>query len=70
MMEQLDKNNYEEEKIKEIRIMDFFKHFQTSRINEKSERDHYNKKLIFYSPINFTFYPKMKKTKLFSSLSK
>ena len=69
MMEQLDKNNYEEDRIKEIRIMDFFKHFQTSRINEKSERDHYNKKLIFYSPINFTFYPKMKKTKLFSSLS-
>ena len=56
MMEQIDKINYEEDKTKELRILNFFKHFQTNRKNEFFGKNYVRKRLTFNSPINFKSY--------------
>ena len=55
-MEQIDKINYEEDKTKELRILNFFKHFQTNRKNESPGKNYVRKRLTFNSPINFKSY--------------
>ena len=69
MMEQIDKIKYEGDRLKEIRIMSFFKHFQTYRMNERYEKDYIRKKMIFKYPVNFTSYPKTTKVKSTNSIS-
>ena len=63
MMEQIDKDIYEEDKIKELRVFNFFKNFITCRKNEMFGKNYLRKKFIYNSPVNFTFYPKMPKMK-------
>ena len=63
MMEQIDKDIYEEDKIKELRVFNFFKNYITCRKNEMFGKNYLRKKFIYNSPVNFTFYPKMPKMK-------
>ena len=69
MMEQIDKVRYEGDRLKEIRILSFFKHFQIYRMNEQYEKDFIRKKMIFKYPVNFTSYPRMTKAKSIYSMS-
>ena len=69
MTEQIDKINYEEDKLRELRLFSFVKNFQTNRKNEMFEKNYSRKRLVFNSPINFTFYPKMPKIKSANSLN-
>ena len=69
MMEQIDKVKYEGDRLKEIRILSFFKHFQIYRMNEQYEKDFIRKKMIFKYPVNFTSYPRMTKAKSIYSMS-
>ena len=69
MTEQIDKVNYEEDKIKELRIFNFFKNFQRNRKNEMFGKNYLRKKLAFNSPINFTFYPKIPKIRSVDSIN-
>ena len=63
MMEQIDKDIYEEDKVKELRVFNFFKNFIACRKNESFGKNYLRKKFIYNSPVNFTFYPKMPKMK-------
>ena len=69
MTEQIDKINYEEDKLRELRLFSFVKNFQANRKNEMFGKNYYRKRLVFNSPINFTFYPKMSKIKSADSLN-
>ena len=69
MMEQIDKVKYEGDRIKELRILSFYKNFQTYRLNERYEKDYIRKRMIFKYPVNFTSYPKMTKVKSINSMS-
>ena len=69
MTEQIDKNKYEGDKIKELRIFNFFNNFQTTRKSEMYGKDYYRKRFIFNSPLNITFYPKMPKIKSADSIN-
>ena len=53
MTEQIDKNNYEVDKAKELRIMNFFKNFQISRKNDFFGKKYLRNRLTFNSPIKF-----------------
>ena len=70
MLEQIDKVNYEGDKIKELRIFNFFRNFQMNRKSEILGKNFFRKKLVFNSPVKFTFYPKKTKIKSTNSMSK
>ena len=70
MMEQIDKVNYEEDKVKELRIFNFFRNFQMNRKGEIFGKNFLRQKLIFNSPVNFTFYPRIPKIKSSDSMRK
>ena len=69
MKEQIDKNIYEEDRVKELRIFNFFKNFQTCRKNEMFGKNYLRKKLVYNSPVYFTFYPKMPKIRSSNSIN-
>jgi len=69
MMEQIDKIKYEGDRLKEIRILNFFKNFQIYRRIEEYEKDFIRKRMVFKYPVNFTSYPRMTKAKSINSMS-
>ena len=69
MMEQIDKVKYEGDRLKEIRILSFFKNFQIYRMIEQYEKDFIRKRMVFKYPVNFTSYPRMTKVKSINSMS-
>ena len=63
MTEQIDKINYEVDKAKELRIINFFKNFQISRKNDLFGKNYLRNRLTFNSPINFISCKKIKDNK-------